>query len=202
MRSGSVPGLATALHSGPTAPCGCGGDNGYGQLGDGTFEDRRTPTKVPGLDDVVAVSVGYYSHTVALRDDGTLWSWGSNFWGQLGDGTRTTRPSPGQVLGLPEVDAIATGGLFTLAAEPGGAVWAWGRNDQGQLGDGSDNYRVLPVKVSDLTKATVLDGGKSHSLAVRVDGSAWAWGRNKTGQLGDGSHKQRMSPVRVRRLLE
>ena len=87
---------------------------------------------------------------MALKSDGTVWAWGDNGYGQLGDGTTTDRTTPVQVSGLSGVTAIAAGCYHTVALKSDGTVWAWGYNGYGQLGDGTTTQRTTPVQVSGL----------------------------------------------------
>jgi hypothetical protein len=95
---------------------------------------------------VVAIAAGD-GHTVVLKRDGTVWAWGRNWSGQLGDGTYTNRATPVAVSGLTEVIAIAAGMEYTVALKSDGTAWAWGSNEYGQLGDGTVTNRCLPVPV-------------------------------------------------------
>ncbi len=181
------------------------GRNDWGQLGDGTWLPRFSPVRVSGLTDVIAIAAGH-SHSLAVRGDGTAWAWGANSAGQLGDGTGNQSRVPVQVGGstmLTGVTAVAAGNLHSLARLGDGTVWAWGANHSGQLGDGtSTEWRLAPVQVSGLTGIRAVSAGYSHSLAVRRStpfspGSLWAWGRNGERQLGDGTNEKRTSPVQV-----
>jgi len=146
---------------------------------------------------VVAVAAGA-SLSVALKSDGTVWSWGRNDMGQLGDGTTTTRLAPVQVSGLSGVSRIAAGTIHGLALKSDGTVWAWGYNAYGQLGDGTTTDRSVPVQASGLSGAVVsLAAGSEHSVALKSDGSVWAWGVNSNGQIGDGTSTTRSAPIRV-----
>ncbi len=158
------------------------GTNGFGELGDGTFEDRSMPVQVIGLSGVTAVAANI-SYTVALKVDGTVWTWGT--WGT---GTIDEQSNvPVQVSGLTAVTAIAAGWDHTVALTSDGTVWAWGRNVSGQLGDGTTNSTSIPVQVTGLTSVKAIAAGNGHTLAVETDGTVWAWGSNSFGKLGNGS---------------
>jgi len=192
------------------------GYNGQGQLGDGTTTTRLTPVKSL-ISDVVAIAAGSSGipygtytivggHVLALKKDGTVWAWGLNNAGQLGDGTTTNRATPVQVANLNQVVAIAAGGMgwyrspmggHSLALKADGTVWAWGLNNAGQLGDGTTTNRATPVQVSSLTDVVLIGAGAFHSVAVKKDGTVWAWGGNVYGELGDGTTTGRPTPVQM-----
>lgn len=152
----------------------------YGELGDGVggpYEYRYVADRVVGLTGVTAVEAGYYT-SIALKNDGTVWTWGLNTSGQLGDGTTTgSRAIPYQVA-ISGVVAVAAGDSHMLALKSDGTLWAWGYNNSGQLGDGTTNTRTSPVQVPALTNVVAVAAGASHSLAVKSDGTIWAWGAN------------------------
>ncbi|MCT4565099.1 MAG: hypothetical protein N4A68_12415 [Maledivibacter sp.] len=112
------------------------GDNRNGQLGDGTTIDRSSPIRVKNLSEVKAIAVGAGGHCIALREDGTVWTWGDNREGQLGDETMTHRSVPVKVRGLSEIKEVAGGWKHSIALREDGTVWTWGNNNYGQLGDG------------------------------------------------------------------
>ncbi|MBI5562016.1 MAG: hypothetical protein HY894_04055 [Deltaproteobacteria bacterium] len=142
------------------------------------------------------VDGGLY-HSVLLNADGTVWAWGWNGYGELGDGTTTDRLTPVQVSGLTGVVSVAAGFYYSLALKSDGTVWAWGYNYYGQLGDGITTSRYTPVQVSGLTGVVSVAAGGYHSLAVNADGTVWAWGYNVNSQLGDGTMTDRYTPVQV-----
>jgi uncharacterized repeat protein (TIGR01451 family) len=152
---------------------------------------------VNGLAGVWKVAGGG-SHSLALKDNGTVWAWGTNWKGQLGDGTIEDRPTPVLVPGLFDVAAIAAGRLHSLALKRDGTVWAWGW-DFGQLGDGmsADRYQPTPAPVSGLAQVVAIAAADFSNLALKSDGTVWAWGRNDRGVLGDGTTSDRPAPVQV-----
>ena len=161
------------------------GVNTFGQLGNGTTGPTlETLAPVSGLSDVVAIAAGLF-HSIALKSDGTVWTWGRNHFYQLGmEGPDSSTPV--RVPGLSGVVAIAAGYSHSLAVKSDGTVWAWGRNDFGQLGVSSPSTST-PAQVSVLSAVVAVAGGEYHSLALESDGTVWAWGANSQGQLGDGT---------------
>lgn len=125
------------------------GRNNKGQLGDGTHNDSHSiPVQVQNLTHVSAIAAGS-DYNLALKDDGTVWAWGANAEGQLGNGTNTNSDTPVQVIGLTNVAKIkiAGGGWHSMAIKNDGTVWTWGFNTSGQLGDGTKVHRNIPVQV-------------------------------------------------------
>ncbi len=187
------------------------GDNYYGQLGDGTSSYRLSPVLVDQSGvligkTVMAVSAGG-EHTVALCSDGNVAAWGSNYSGELGDGTTTDRSSPvmvnqSGVLVDKTVVAVSAGWSHTMALCSDGTVAAWGNNGNGQLGDGTTIDRSSPVIMNQsgvLVDKTVVavTAGRAHTKALCSDGTVAAWGDNSSGQLGEGTTSYRLSPVLV-----
>ena len=188
------------------------GSNLFGELGDDTTTDRATPVQVHGINGIgflsgVSEVIGCGYHSIALKDDGTVLSWGLNLNGELGVGS--TSPSfvshPVQVAGLSGITALATNGsaAHSLALKSDGTVWAWGSNSDGQLGDGTTADRASAVQVKGpdgigfLQDVVAIAAGYHFSLALKSDGSLWGWGDNDVYELGDGTWIDRLTPVRV-----
>ena len=186
------------------------GDNFFGQLGNGVPlpypDDSRStmPLEVSNLDGVELKAIaGGANHSLALKNDGTVWAWGLNQDGELGDGTNTDSSTPVEVKDpndpsgyLSEVETIAAGSSHSLALKDDGTVWAWGDNRAsqgtrigGQLGDDEITSSNTPLQVSNLPGAIeAIAAGGEHGLALKDDGTVWAWGANPYGQLGDGTN--------------
>jgi sugar lactone lactonase YvrE len=162
------------------------GWNHVGQSGNAPpWVTTTQPTTVTGLGSVRSVAAGYY-HSLAVKPDGTVWAWGWNAFGQLGNGTTADAAVPVQVSGLTGVVAVAGGSYHSLALKADGSVWAWGWNHYGQLGTGSTLDSPVPVQVPGLTGVTSIAAGALHNLVVKGDGTVWGWGLNQLGQLGPG----------------
>jgi hypothetical protein len=145
---------------------------------------------------MTAVAAGWY-HSLALSSNGTVWGWGDNEYGELGNGTNTSTQSAVQVAGLTNVTAIAAGYYYSLALRSDGTVWAWGYNGFGQLGEGDTTTQYNIVRVAGLTNVVAIAAGYGQSVAVKSDGSVWTWGYNNNGQLGDGNTTNSPTPVQV-----
>jgi len=133
-------------------------------------------------------------HSLAIRTDGTLWAWGNNYSGELGDGTTVAKVMATPSLIGSGYSKIAAGFTHTLAIK-NGSLWAWGSNEFGQLGIGSTSGSTTPVLVG-TGYVTIAAGGK-HSLAVKTDGTLWAWGQNDYQQLGNGTTTSTNVPILI-----
>jgi alpha-tubulin suppressor-like RCC1 family protein len=163
------------------------GQNGYGQLGDGTFNWYYNRTNRPEkivASNVVAIAAGGM-HSLFLKSDGSLWAMGYNGSGQLGDGTLNQTNKPEEIIAS-GVTAIAAGDLHSLFLKSDGSLWAMGCNADGQLGDGTFDNTNQPQEIV-ASGVTAIAAGGAHSLFLKSNGSLWAMGCNLYGQLGDGT---------------
>lgn len=181
----------------------CWGDNGYGQIGDNTTTMRTTPTTVSSiLSDAVSISVGT-NLSCAVTSGGSVYCWGQNQLGGLGDGTMINRDVPVQVPGISTAVAVTSGTVHTCALLSDGTVKCWGGGAQGQLGNGTNTgIQLTPVSVSGISTAVRISAGSFNTCAALADGTAKCWGYNGYGNLGDGTQTQRNSPVTVSGLAD
>jgi alpha-tubulin suppressor-like RCC1 family protein len=161
------------------------GNDDFGQVGnDASRTHSVAPTLVPGVTNVVAVAAGCY-HSLVLKADGTMLSWGQNDKGQLGAGGIGGHALPITVSGASGVVSIAAGWDHSLAVKSDGTLLTWGSDELGQLGDGGSNInRFTPTLLARVSRVEEVAGGAFHSLAVLDDGTVLSWGSNLQGQLG------------------
>ena len=174
------------------------GRNSYGQLGINNITDRSTPvTTILGGTNWKSIACGGY-YTVAIKTDGTLWTWGYNGVGQLGINNITNRSTPvTTILGGTNWKSVASEGDYTVSIKTDGTLWVWGYNSYNNLG--------INVTAADRrTPVTTFAGGNNwktcaagnfHSVAIKTDGTLWAWGQNGGGYLGDGTVINRSTPI-------
>jgi alpha-tubulin suppressor-like RCC1 family protein len=188
------------------------GSNTYGILGNGSTNNSNVPVEVVDNllnedgNKIIKINAGF-SHSLALGENGKVYSWGYNNNGQLGDGTTNNRNVPVLVADgdinfrSKNIVQISSGGNHSLALDVGGKVCAWGYNNYGQLGNGTSINRSVPQEVGDInftSKSIVkISAGRFHSLALDSESRVYAWGGNWNGQLGDGTNIDRNVPVEV-----
>jgi alpha-tubulin suppressor-like RCC1 family protein len=175
------------------------GQNTSGQLGDNTTIHRSSPVQtIAGGNNWSSVSCGT-QHTAAIKNDGTLWMWGQNSFGELGDNTITIKSSPVQTVAFgTNWNSVSCGNGFTAAIKKDGTLWMWGSNGQGRIGDNTTTNRSSPIQ-------TIAFGTNWSSVscvgqfvgAIKTDGTLWCWGYNIYGQLGDNTSVSRSSPVQT-----
>ncbi len=137
------------------------------------------------------------AHSVAIAQDGTLWAWGLNANGQLGDGTTTNRNTPVKIGNANNWLTVAVGGDYTIAIKTDGTLWASGLNGNGQLGDGTTTQRNSILQIGTANNWLKVSAGRYHSIAIKTDGTLWTWGYNVQGQLGDGTTTQTNIPTQI-----
>src|ERR1043165_4757221 len=136
------------------------------------------------------------SHILEIRE-GTLWAWGDNLYGQLGDGTTIDKHNPIQI-GTDNkwINAYANYG-HSCGLKSDGTLWAWGSNSDGCLGDGTNIDKLIPCQIGTDNDWISIASGFHHTLGLKSNGTLWAWGLNDFGQLGDGTIVQRLNPVQI-----
>ncbi|MBX7133899.1 MAG: putative Ig domain-containing protein [Fimbriimonadaceae bacterium] len=176
------------------------GWNQFGQLGDGTFDDRRTASAIPELSSFIDIGPGF-DFSLGLTSSGTLFAWGAGDMGQLGSGVGDALPSPTQVLVIPN-DSILR--MMTSAYQTPfgitntGDVYGFGYNQYGGLGTGSfppPIEQLIPVLIMPMTTPVKIESSYYHSAALLANGTVMTWGRNHKGQLGDGTTINRAAPL-------
>lgn len=183
------------------------GYNAFGQLGINSTSNKKTPVDLGSSFRFAGFSVGS-NHTLAFipfRDTNSVYAWGYNGYGQLGNGdSGSTKSSatPLAISGLPNVTAVAAGGYHSMALSNYSSLYTWGRNSNGQLGINSVDDASLPQPVHDPVSGTFghvkrIAAGGLHSIALKTDGTVWTWGSNNYGQLGDDSLVDKDEPVNV-----
>lgn len=183
------------------------GNNGNGQVGDNTTVSKSSPVQTVAFGtNWLKVSCGY-KHCHAIKTNGTLWSWGNNAYGQLGDNTTVAKSSPVQTVTFASNwIQVSSGGsqqaasmkFFAGAIKSDGTLWGWGHNGYGQLGDNTTVLKSSPVQtVSFGTNWKTCSFGFGSGAGIKNDGTLWTWGRNNFGQLGDNTTIHKSSPVQT-----
>jgi alpha-tubulin suppressor-like RCC1 family protein len=175
-----------------------GGYNVFGVLGNNSGSTAAVPTKIGNLTNWKTVNTGGFQ-AGATKTDGTLWMWGNNQYGQLGNNASgVSYSSPIQVGTMTNWKQLACGGQYhTAAVKTDGTLWTWGFNSTGQLGIGNIISYSSPVQIGSLTTWKQVACGQNHSAAIKTDGTLWAWGYNPNGQIGNGTAVTYSSPIQV-----
>ncbi|WP_052480521.1 fibronectin type III domain-containing protein [Chryseobacterium sp. StRB126] len=142
------------------------------------------------------VSTGM-SHSLGIKSDGTLWAWGANDFGQLGDGTSTAKTTPVQIGTANDWQSVSAGTFHSMAIKNNGTLWGWGINGNSRLGDGTTNGRIFPGQITSDTNWQSVCAGDVNTLAIKTNGTLWAWGYNGNAQFGDGTTNNRSTPYQV-----
>lgn len=177
------------------------GWNAGGILGTGSGAlTILVPTLVGADKNCAQVSFGD-RHAIAIKTDGSLWGWGENTWGQIGDGTKNDLPTPTRIGTETDWKLVKASGSFNMALKTDGTLWAWGNNSSGELGIGTTVTQFRPSQIgTDKNWMSIdcnQDKGKGFAMAIKTDGALWAWGANEYGQLGDGTTNNRLLPIQV-----
>jgi alpha-tubulin suppressor-like RCC1 family protein len=175
------------------------GNNSSGQLGDNTILHKSSPIQTVAFGINWKQFAGGFDHCAAIKTDGTLWTWGNNASGQLGDNTIVTKSSPVQTIVFgSNWKQVSCGLNYTAAIKTDGTLWAWGLNSNGQLGDNTIVKKSSPVQtVAFGTNWKQVTCNETHMAATKTDGTLWIWGLGTTGQLGDNTILSKSSPVQT-----
>ena len=196
--------MAAAGASSGTATLWSWGNNDQGQLGLGVWVEGvnySSPQQVGSLadwsssTDGTKICVG--GPAGSIKEDGSLWTWGNNYTGQIGNGATAATSSPAQIGSLTDWGTIRCDNNNMGSIKTDGTLWMWGRNGDGQLGDGTTTNRSSPVQIGSLTTWTKLSIGAASSCAIKTDGTLWAWGQNTHGGLGNGNTTTESSPIQI-----
>lgn len=176
---------------------GWGQNNNKLGLGLGNLVDQNLPIQIGTANDWATVSAGNV-HSLAVKTNGTLWSWGNGQFGQLGNGLfNSATPNVTQVGTATDWLSVSAGNRFSLAIKTTGTLWAWGLNNVGQLGISNTINQSLPVQVGVASNWLKIDAGNQHSLAIDATGFVYGWGDNTFGQFGNGTNTSSLFPILV-----
>jgi hypothetical protein len=175
----------------------CWGHNHAGQLGDGTSTGGRPRPHQIGTADTWVQLDTKDSHSCGIRAGRTLWCWGLNQSGQLGDGTNVSRFVPTKIGAADDWSSVDTGGDHMCATKTNRTLWCWGLNRYGQVGDGTLTNRKTPRQIGTATSWKTVRVGLFHTCATKTDRTLWCWGKNTLAELGDGTLTNRNTPRQI-----
>lgn len=174
------------------------GFNGLGQIGNGESSTQNVKTPVKVLEDVISINTTSgkfgYATAYAIKEDGTLWSWGYNNEGQVGNGSMRNQSTPVKI--LDDVVYVRASNFTAYAIKKDGTLWAWGANSSGQVGNDMTTTQTAPVKILD-NVAIVEASNRFTAYAIKTDGTLWSWGANDMGQIGNGTRVEQTTPVKI-----
>jgi alpha-tubulin suppressor-like RCC1 family protein len=169
-----------------------------GVLGLGNTSTYSSPKQVGALTNWLNIAAGYSGQVLAVKSDGTAWSWGYNAQGQLGQGNTTNLSSPVQIGALTNWSLVSAGGNCSLGIKTDGTLWSWGEGAYGALGLGNTTSYSSPKQIGALTTwAQISMGAQRAGYAIKTDGTLWSWGRNLNGCLGLGNTTYYSSPKQI-----
>jgi alpha-tubulin suppressor-like RCC1 family protein len=177
------------------------GNSSWGQCGRPDLVTTSTPVQVPNITNNywTQISAGF-SHNVAIHSNGTLWAWGRNIYGELGNNTNgfgLANSTPVQIGNLSNWAQVFCGYAYSLAIQSNNTLWAWGYNIFGQLGLSNSTNISSPVQVGNLSNWSQISAGYNHVLAIQSNGTLWSWGNGNGGALGTNSTTTLYSPIQV-----
>lgn len=176
----------------------CWGRNDQGQIGDNSTTGRTIPVTVSGGGAWKIVDAGSNQHTCGIKIDNSLWCWGRNQYGEIGDNSTTQRLIPAAVSGGGSWKQVSAGGAHTCGIKSDDSLWCWGTNTSGQIGDGTTTSpRITPTALSGGGSWKFVGASDASTCAIKSDDTLWCWGSNFSGQLGDGTTTARLVPTAV-----
>lgn len=175
------------------------GYNSSGQIGDNSTVSRLTPVQISGMTKTFCRIFSNENHTLSIDKDNNLWSWGGNFYGQLGINSTSYISTPVSVCGNKKTFCdVSLGSDHSVGIDKYGRIWSWGYNSNGQLGDNTVTSRSTPIQISGTTKTFCnIDSNSSFNLAIDKYGQIWSWGDNGNGQLGVNSIVSKRTPISI-----
>ncbi|RXR20916.1 T9SS type A sorting domain-containing protein [Flavobacterium amnicola] len=173
------------------------GNNADGQIGVGSNAARFNIPQQIGTDTNWSKISAGDEYCVAIKTDGTLWTWGDNTYGQLGDNSTADKNAPVQIGTATDWIQISAGTDHTLALKSNGTLWAWGRNNVGQFGTASPTSSLVPIQIGTDTNWSKIFAAREHSIAIKTDTTYWVWGGNTNGQFGNTTTTSSATPTAI-----